>query len=114
MSWLAVACGGALGSVLRHWGIMAFGAPWATMAINILGSFLIGLAWVVLPARGIAAPLVMTGLLGGFTTFSAFSLDSLKLFEAGRLLEGVIYVGGSVLLSLMAVALGVIIARGIA
>ena len=114
MSWLSVALGGAVGSLLRHWGITTFGAPWATMAINILGSFLIGLAWVILPARGLAAPLVMTGILGGFTTFSAFSLDSLKLIEAGRILEAAIYIGGSVLLALVAVALGATIARGLA
>jgi len=52
------------------------------------------------------APLFLTGLLGGFTTFSAFSLDSWKLWQAGRLPEAVLYAGTSVFLSLAAVALG--------
>src|SRR5690606_12777297 len=81
---LQVAIGGAIGSVLRHLAALAFAAPWAVMGINILGSFCIGVLYVILATRLHLSPLLMTGLLGGFTTFSAFSLDALKLWEAGR------------------------------
>ncbi|VDC26360.1 fluoride efflux transporter FluC [Pseudogemmobacter humi] len=107
----AVALGGAAGSVLRHLTVAAFGAPWAVAAINVLGSFLIGLTYVLLGPR--FSPFVMTGVLGGFTTFSAFSLDTLKLWEAGRIPEAALYVGVSVLLSLAAVSLGVTLARSL-
>jgi CrcB protein len=111
---LQVAIGGAIGSVLRHLAALAFAAPWAVMGINILGSFCIGVLYVILATRLHLSPLLMTGLLGGFTTFSAFSLDALKLWEAGRPLAALAYVGGSVLLSLAAVALGVALARSLA
>ncbi|WP_283177235.1 CrcB family protein [Gemmobacter sp. 24YEA27] len=108
---LALALGGAAGTVLRHLIISLFGAPWAVAAINITGSFLIGLAWIMLSQRLLLGPVVMTGLLGGFTTFSAFSLDTLKLVEAGRMTEALAYVAVSVFLSLFAVFLGVTLAR---
>ena len=111
---LHVAIGGAIGSVLRHLAALAFAAPWAVMGINILGSFCIGVLYVALATRLHLSPLLMTGLLGGFTTFSAFSLDTLKLWEAGRPLTALAYAGGSVLLSLAAVALGVALARSFA
>lgn len=114
MSWLLVALGGAGGALLRAFAVLTFAAPWATMAINIIGSFLIGICFILLPARGLAPSLVMGGFLGGFTTFSAFSLDTLKLWQSGRVLEASLYCGGSVILSLAAVALGVTIARGLA
>ena len=107
----AIAAGGALGTLSRHMLVSAFGAPWAVAAINVAGSFLIGLAWILLADRGNLGPVVMTGLLGGFTTFSAFSLDTLKLVEAGQTLTALAYVLGSVILSLTAVTLGVLIAR---
>ncbi|SEB47397.1 CrcB family protein [Rhodobacter sp. 24-YEA-8] len=107
----ALALGGAAGTVLRHLIISLFGAPWAVAAINITGSFLIGLAWVMLSQRLLLGPVVMTGLLGGFTTFSAFSLDTLKLIEIGRLAEALAYVAVSVFFSLFAVFLGVTLAR---
>lgn len=113
MTLLAVALGGALGSVLRHLAVQALGAPWAVMMVNVLGSFIIGLAVVLLAGRILLSPLVITGILGGFTTFSAFSLDALKLWEAGRFAEAGIYVGGSVLISLVAVTLGATLARSL-
>ena len=114
MNLVAVALGGAFGSVLRHLLVGLIGAPWAVALINILGSFLIGIAYVVLESRAALAPLVMTGVLGGFTTFSAFSLDTLRLWQAGRIAEAALYAGISVVLSLIAVTLGVTIARSIA
>lgn len=110
---LSVAFGGAIGSVLRHLAVSAFGAPWAVAAVNALGSFLIGLAFVLLADLPAAALLVMTGILGGFTTFSAFTLDTLKLWEAGQYPQAALYVGTSVLISLGAVTLGVSLARSL-
>jgi CrcB protein len=109
-----IALGGAIGSVLRYLMVAAIGAPWGTAAVNVLGSFAIGVLFVLLDARTGWQLFVMTGLLGGFTTFSAFSLDTLKLFEAGQPLQAALYVLGSVALSLIAVALGVALARGLA
>ncbi len=109
-----IALGGAIGSVLRYLMVAAIGAPWGTAAVNVLGSFAIGAIFILLDARAGWQLLLMTGLLGGFTTFSAFSLDTLKLIEAGQPLQAALYVLGSVALSLIAVALGVALARGIA
>ena len=106
-----VAFGGAIGAVLRFVTVASFGAPWAVLAVNVVGSFAMGVAFGVLSAR--LSPFVMTGVLGGFTTFSAFSLDALKLWEAGQVGPAVLYVGGSVVLSLGAVALGAALARGV-
>jgi CrcB protein len=118
---LLVALGGALGALARHGAgiaavrIMGAGFPWGTLAVNVAGSFLIGLLSVWLAARGLGrlSPLLLTGFLGGFTTFSAFSLDALRLWEAGEALPAAVYVAASVGLSLVAVAAGVALARGI-
>lgn len=104
-----VALGGALGAVLRALATLAWPAPWGVLAVNVLGSFLIGLVAVWLPPR--LWPFVVTGLLGGFTTFSAFSLDALRLLEGGRPGAAALYVGGSVALSLLACGLGLWIGR---
>jgi CrcB protein len=109
-----IALGGALGSVLRHLMVSAVGAPLGTVAVNVIGSFAIGVLFVLLDAKSGWSFFLMTGLLGGFTTFSAFSLDTLKLFEQGQPLQAALYVLGSVALSLIAVALGVALARGFA
>ena len=104
-----VALGGALGAALRHLSVLALPAPWGTLAVNVAGSFAIGLlAMRLSPAL---APFLITGVLGGFTTFSAFSLDALRLAEGGRLGSALLYVGGSVALSLVACGLGLWIGR---
>jgi len=106
---LAVALGGAAGSVLR-WGVgLALPFPFGTLAVNLVGSFLIGLVWFLAGPRW--HPLLMTGVLGGFTTFSAFSLDVLRLLESGRISAGLAYAGASVILSLVAVWAGAVIGR---
>ena len=105
-----VAFGGAIGAALRFLTVAFVGAPLATLIVNVAGSFVMGLAFVLLSAR--LSPLLMTGVLGGFTTFSAFSLDALKLWEAGQGLQAALYVAASVLLSLFAVVLGAALARG--
>jgi fluoride exporter len=107
-----VAIGGAIGAVLRHLTGLALSFPFGTLAVNVVGSFAIGVLWVGLADRGPWSPLLVTGILGGFTTFSAFSLDTLRLVEAGRASAAGIYVLASVALSLAACALGTIITKG--
>jgi fluoride exporter len=109
-----IALGGALGSMLRYLMVAAIGAPGGTLVVNVLGSFAIGILFIALDARTGWQFFLMTGLLGGFTTFSAFSLDTLKLIEAGQHVQALGYVLGSVTLSLVAVVLGVALARGFA
>ena len=118
---LQVALGGAIGASARFLTNVAAlrllgGAfPWATLAVNIVGSFLMGVLAVYLAGKGgmRAAPFLMTGLLGGFTTFSAFSLDTLTLFERGEVGLAGLYVGASVTLSLAAIAVGVLVTRAV-
>jgi fluoride exporter len=107
-----VAIGGAIGSALRYLMVVGVGTPIATLLVNILGSFAMGVLFVMLANRSSLSPLLMTGVLGGFTTFSAFSLDALKLWEGGQTLQAALYVLASVVLSLVAVALGAALARG--
>ena len=102
-----IALGGALGAVLRYLMVSAIGAPVGTLAVNVVGSFAIGVLFVWLGGREGWQLFLMTGVLGGFTTFSAFSLDTLKLVLSGQALPAAVYVVGSVALSLAAVALGV-------
>ena len=122
-AYLAVAVGGAIGSVVRFWMTGAMTAmtgsrfPWGTLAINILGSLVIGLvAGITLtPARMGMHPDVriffMTGICGGFTTFSAFSLQTLELIQTGDLAPAFGYILGSVALCLFAVWGGWCLAR---
>jgi fluoride exporter len=107
-----VAIGGAIGSVLRYLMVVGVGTPIATLLVNIIGSFAMGVLFVVLANRSSLSPLLMTGVLGGFTTFSAFSLDALKLWEGGATVQAVIYIAASVVSSLIAVALGAALTRG--
>lgn len=114
-----VALGGALGASARYLaGVAALrflgpGFPWATFGVNVLGSFFMGVLVVVLAHKGgnALAPLLMTGLLGGFTTFSAFSLDAVTLFERGQAGLAAAYVLGSVVLALAGLAAGLAAAR---
>ena len=106
-----MALGGAIGSILRYLTIAAFTAPVATLFVNVAGSFVMGILFVTLANRGPLPALLMTGVLGGFSTFSAFSLDALKLWQSGQTFAALAYIGGSVILSLTAVALGAALAR---
>ncbi|SFM31620.1 fluoride efflux transporter CrcB [Shimia aestuarii] len=116
-----VALGGAMGASLRYLvglgvvRLVGHGFPMAIITVNILGSFLMGMFVVAAAYRGLThlSPLVMTGLLGGFTTFSAFSLEAVNLFERGQVGAAVSYVLISVLGSIGALVLGVIVARGV-
>tara|TARA_B100000780_G_scaffold33486_1_gene20966 strand:- start:1147 stop:1524 length:378 start_codon:yes stop_codon:yes gene_type:complete len=118
---LQVALGGAIGAALRFLtgvGILRLigpGFPIAVMGVNIFGSFVMGLFVVLATQRGIVqlSPFVMVGLLGGFTTFSAFSLEAVSLFERGAMGQALAYVVMSVVLSIGGLMLGLMIARGI-
>ena len=99
---LLVFVGGGLGALLRYLlGLIAPG-PLTTLAINVVGCFLIGLL-VLMPAGNMRLFLAV-GLLGGFTTFSAFSLDALRLWQDGQPWPALAYILASLLLSLAAVA----------
>ena len=121
MTTLQVAAGGAIGAALRFLigvGVTRLaspGFPLAVLSVNILGSFAMGL-FVVFAAKTSnthLSPFVMTGILGGFTTFSAFSLEAYTLFERGQTAAAATYVGASVVLSIAGLVAGIIIARGI-
>jgi CrcB protein len=107
MNILLVAAGGAIGAVLRYGliqGLHPAPFPFGTMFVNILGSFAIGLLMARLAGEGQDSLrlFLVTGILGGFTTFSAFSWDVLQLVERGQVAQAALYILGSVLLSLLA------------
>lgn len=119
---MLVALGGAVGSVLRY-GVNSAGLawlgpgfPWWTLAVNVLGSFAMGIVAAGMLLRGGSddvRALVATGVLGGFTTFSAFSLDFAQLLERGQSASALAYAGVSVALSLAAVFAGLALARAV-
>ena len=117
---LLVVVGGGIGAGIRH--LTNMGAlrlagpnfPWGTMAINIVGSFAMGLFIAMLARRGGSNELrlfVATGILGGFTTFSAFSLDFATLWERGATLPALGYALASVIGAIIALFLGLWLAR---
>lgn len=118
---LSIAAGGAIGSVLRHFagkGALAlFGPsfPVGTLLVNVLGSFVMGVlvalfAHTLNPSQEARAFLTV-GLLGGFTTFSSFSLDVVTLYERGETLSAMFYVALSVILSLAGIFAGMFFTR---
>lgn len=117
---LLVVVGGGIGAGIRH--LTNMGAlrlvgpnyPWGTMAINIVGSFAMGLFIAILARRGGSNEVrlfVATGILGGFTTFSAFSLDFATLWERGATLPAFGYALASVIGAIIALFLGLWLAR---
>ena len=120
MHYALVFVGGGVGATLRHAVNLAgarlgYAFPIGTLAVNVLGSILMGVlvAWFSL-RPGIDQHmklLLTTGLLGGFTTFSAFSLDSALLWERGAFAELVLYAGGSVVLSVAGLFAGMAAVR---
>src|SRR3982751_739260 len=99
-AYLLVAAGSALGGALRYGMYMLMagfsGFPWGTLAVNYIGSFFIGWFAASGPSPN-ARLLVMTGICGGFTTFSAFSLDTVSLMRDGQPAKALIYVAASVI-----------------
>jgi len=120
---LAVALAGAVGALAR-WGIGAwFGQrfpsfPWGTMVINVSGSFILGVMFAILVERNIGSPVLrvalMTGLMGAYTTFSTFSLETFRLFEDGATGSALANIGFSVVLGLLGVWLGITVGRAAA
>ncbi len=118
---LIVAAGGAVGAALRHlvnmWTLRAFGPgfPWGTLTVNILGSLLMGvfIELLALKFQGSAniRLLVATGMLGGFTTFSAFSLDLVVMIERGATMTAAAYIGTSVFGAVFGLYLGLRLVR---
>lgn len=120
MTFLSVALGGAIGASARFAVNLAaarlFGMdfPVGTLCVNVLGSFAMGvLAVLLLDRASPLAPFLLTGVLGGFTTFSAFSLDTLMLWERGQPGLALVYVILSVAASLLAVFAGLALGRSI-
>ena len=129
MNWLLIAIGGAIGSMARYASTTYVAPlifkptessvqfPWGTFAVNLLGSFLIGLLYVVLVEKNNLSPLYklffITGLLGGYTTFSAFSLEMLQLWQSGQMLNAISYAVGSVVCGLLLAFGGMLFAQKI-
>jgi CrcB protein len=121
IAFLAVGSGGAIGSMLRYavtlWMVERIGPgfPWHTALINVAGSFLIGVIAVYAQSSIGVSPLVsafaMVGILGGFTTFSTFSFDTITLVSDGAGAQAAAYCAGSVILGLLAAVGGMSIAR---
>ncbi len=119
MQVLLVALGGALGATLRYlvtsWVQQRVDFfPWGTLVVNLLGSFLIGVV-LELTVRGFlssqARLFLAVGLLGGFTTFSSFSWETLALLEDGDVLPALLYAGGSLVVGIVLAWLGSVTVR---
>ena len=118
---IQVAVGGAIGAALRFLvgvGLLRLyspGFPISVIIVNVLGSFLMGFFVVVFVQRGydMMNPFLLTGLLGGFTTFSAFSLEAVSLFERGAISQSIAYIAISVIFSIAGLISGSLMARGI-
>ena len=124
-AYFLVFLGAGIGGALRH-GVnigcaRMFGTafPWGTLAVNIVGSLIMGVfaGWLAFKAgEGWSQPLrlfLTTGVLGGFTTFSAFSLDTIVLWQRGESALAVAYVGGSVVLSIAGLLVGLAMVRSL-
>ncbi|MDP6981158.1 MAG: fluoride efflux transporter CrcB [Myxococcota bacterium] len=121
MKWGALMLGGALGATLRY-ALTVFVDqriaalfPWGTLAVNALGCFLIGVVLTIFDQRELFSPVlrlfVVTGVLGAFTTFSTFSLESWRLVEAGRAGLAFANIAASLLLCLAATFVGIAVAQ---
>ncbi len=121
---LSIAAGGALGSVLRHFAgvgalaLLGSSFPYGTLFVNVLGSFVMGVIVALFahlgnPSQEMRAFLTV-GVLGGFTTFSSFSLDVATLYERGHVGAAGLYIALSLVLSLAAIFAGLFIVRSFA
>ncbi|HOY23845.1 MAG TPA: fluoride efflux transporter CrcB [Cellvibrio sp.] len=116
MQWLMIAIGGALGSMARFAAVgyltpmLNFRFPIGTFIVNILGSFLIGVAYVVIVEKQLIPAewrlFFITGILGGFTTFSSFSLEILQTWQEGHVFSAIFYAASSVVLGLLFAFIG--------
>ena len=124
LNLVLVGGGGFLGSVLRYpAGLLtqsltgSTALPYGTLAVNVLGCLIIGFLGGLAQHRQLFSPelrlFVFTGMLGGFTTFSTFSLQSIELIQAGRTVEAFVYILGSLVLSILGCWLGIMVARAL-
>ena len=118
---LFIASGGAIGAVLRYllsnsvYNIFGRSFPYGTLSVNVLGSFIIGIAYVVLIERLTDSQdlrsIIIIGFLGAFTTFSTFSIDTLLLLQQGETFKALLNIGLSVVLCVSAAWLGMVLAN---
>ena len=118
---MAIAAGGAIGALFRYWvssgvhNVAGRSFPYGTLTVNVLGSLLIGLLYVVFNERVELAPhwraLLMVGVLGAFTTFSTFSMETLELLEQRELFKALLNVLLNVVFCIFAAWIGVILTR---
>lgn len=121
MHWLSIAIGGALGAMGRYWvsccwlPISAYKFPYATFSVNVIGSLIMGILYVLIVERGglpdQARNILMVGFLGAFTTFSTFSLDAISLWQNGSQLMAFIYVISTVFSCLLAIIVAIWLTR---
>ena len=115
-SLLLIGLAGAAGTLLRA-GLTALATrlcgtdfPWGTLVVNLLGCFACGLLWTLIRQRAVvpatAEPVLLVGLLGGFTTYSSFALQATEMLSAGRLFAAAAYVGATNMLGIVAVWAG--------
>jgi CrcB protein len=121
MNYLLVFLGGGIGSMLRH-GVNVLSArwlgtafPWGTLTVNVTGSIVMGLLAGYFASKGEAAQawrlFLMTGILGGYTTFSAFSLDAITLYERGEVASALTYIAASGAVSIFGLLAGLLLIR---
>ncbi|MGH0035167.1 MAG: fluoride efflux transporter CrcB [Myxococcota bacterium] len=123
MKWLLLFAGGGIGAVGRFALALwvdertSLQFPWGTLAVNAIGCLAIGLLATLADVRGVIPPglrlFLVAGLLGGFTTFSTFGLETWRMLEAGRWPGAVVYALSSVGVGLLAVVVGVVLARSL-
>lgn len=120
MAYISVAMGGALGAVLRYLAnqlipLSKGGFPYATLMVNVLGSILIGVLYVVIVERaglsGYWRELLIVGFCGGFTTFSTFSLEALQLWQSGHIQTAILYIVLSVVFCIVAALISISLMR---
>lgn len=124
MRWYLILIGGALGSGARYLTavvtVSRFGAefPWGTLAVNVVGSFLIGVVATLADESRTIGPetraFLLVGVLGGFTTFSSFSMETVRLVEGNQTAHALVNVGANLILAISATVLAIALTRSFA